>query len=405
MPAPHDDIREVLALDAPAGRLAFLRQPWFWIAVIGVLVVGGGAIWALGIGQNKAIVYVTAPAKRADIAMTVTATGTVQPINQVDVGSELSGRIKSVLVDFNDKVKAGDLLAEIDTTKLATTTDKLQAVVDAAQASVTSADAALKEARQTLERIQPLATHDFSSEKDLNAAQSAYDRAVAAAQSARAQVKGAEADLAANQVDLSKSEIRSPINGIVLTRSIDPGQTVAATLSAPVLFTIAEDLTKMNLLVDVDEADAGVVRAGETAQISVEAYTDRKFPAKVEQLRYAPETVNGVVSYKAVLSVDNSELLLRPGMTVTAEIVAKTAVTALAVPNAGLRYAPPASTAANAPKDVALAADQKRLYVLKAGQATPVIITPGLSDGNFTEVLKGDIAAGDAVITGTGTAK
>ncbi len=144
----------------------------------------------------------------------------------------------------------------------------------------------------------------------------------------------------------------------------------------------------MNLLVDVDEADAGVVRAGEDAQISVEAYPDRKFPAQVQQLRYAPETVNGVVSYKAVLSVDNSGLLLRPGMTVTAEIVAKKAADVLAVPNAGLRYAPPAA-AAGAPGTAVLAADQKRLYVLQSGQVRPVVITAGLSDGNVTEVLKG----------------
>ena len=170
-----------------------------------------------------------------------------------------------------------------------------------------------------------LVGRNSSALKDLQAAQAAYDRAVAALESAKAQVKVAEADLSSNETELGKAEIRSPIGGIVLSRNVDPGQTVAATLQAPVLFTIAEDLAKMNLLVDIDEADAGSVKEGQDAVFTVEAYPDRKFTARVLQLRYAPETVNGVVTYKAVLSVDNADLSLRPGMTATAEIITRRA--------------------------------------------------------------------------------
>ena len=256
--------------------------------------------------------------------------------------------------------------------------------------------------------------------KDLQAAQAAYDRAVAALASAKAQVKVAEADLSSNETELGKAVIRSPISGIVLSRNVDPGQTVAATLQAPVLFTIAEDLAKMNLLVDIDEADAGSVKEGQEAVFTVEAYPDRKFAARVLQLRFAPETVNGVVTYKAVLSVDNADLSLRPGMTATAEIITRKATNALLVPNGALRYAPPETAVADnrpflqrlmprppsrPPKVEKLPAGERRIYILQDGVPAAVSIAVGASDGTATEVLKGELAEGALLVTDAVTAK
>jgi HlyD family secretion protein len=317
--APNESIEEVLALTGGRRRR---RRLALLLTLVAALAAGAGIIWWWGAGSgSSAVQYQTVAARRGDLTVTVSATGTVEPVNTVEVGSELSGTVRSVTADYNDPVTVGQVLAEIDTDKLAAQTDRTRALLDAARAGGREAEAALAQAENELARVRPLAERDIASQQALLTAETNLARAEAALATANAQVRVAEADLAVNVTELSKAEIRSPVGGIVLDRNVEPGQTVAASLQAPILFTIAEDLRQMHLLVDVDEADAGSVREGQLASFTVEAFPDRSFPAEVIQLRYAPSTVSGVVTYKAVLSVDNTDMTLLPGMTASAEIV------------------------------------------------------------------------------------
>jgi len=292
-----------------------------------------------------------------------------------------------------------------------------RAALAAAQAKVAEAEATVVEMQRNLDRITQLATKNFSTQKDLDAAKAAYDRAIAGLTSAKADVAVAKADLDLNETNLRKACICSPIDGVVLVRNVEPGQTVASSLQAPILFRLAESLTKMQIEVDVDEADIGKVREGQSASFQVEAYPDRKFPATISQLRLAPETVEGVVTYKAVLTVDNAGLLLRPGMTATAEITVEEMKDILLVPNAALRFTPikisGESTGAGGllsrilphrPQRQAVSTNQavkggqRQLWVLRGGEANSVVVTVGASDGSRTEVVSGDLAPGDPVI-------
>ena len=239
-----------------------------------------------------------------------------------------------------------------------------------------------------------------SSPQDIDTAKAAYDRAIAGVESAKADVGVAEADVELNETNLVKSRIVSPINGVVLKRNVDPGQTVASSLQAPVLFTIAEDLTQMEVQVDVDEADVGKVKEGQQATFSVDAFPDRKFQARIRELRYGSEVVQGVVTYKAVLSTDNSELLLRPGMTATAEIIVQQVTKALTVPNAALRYSPPARQSSEQKTSLLRklgilrgrpplrpasqreeGGPNRSVWVLKNGTPSAVSVVIGVSDG------------------------
>jgi HlyD family secretion protein len=344
----------------------------------------------------------------------------VQPTNKVDVSSELSGTVRSVLVDYNSPVKVGQVLAELDTDKLKATLNSSRARLASAKAKVLDAEATLVEKRVAFERKRTLATSRVSSQQDLDTAKAAYDRASAAIESAKADVGVAEADVELNETNLGKSRIVSPINGVVLKRNVDPGQTIASSLQAPVLFTIAEDLTQMEVQVDVDEADVGKVKEGNEGTFSVDAHPDRKFQARIRELRYGSEVVQGVVTYKAVLSTDNSGLLLRPGMTATAEIVVQQVAKALTVPNMALRYAPPVQ---HASKDSFLrrilpgpprfrAASQReeggpnrRVWAVKNGTPVPIPVVVGASDGQRTEIVKGEITEGQGVIVDSTTGK
>jgi len=345
----------------------------------------------------------------------VTATGSVQPTNKVDVSSELSGIIRRVLVDYNSVVKVGDPLAELDTDKLQATVDSSRARVAATEARVRDTQATIVEKKLDYDRRRALVARSAISERDLEAAKAAYDRAVAALASSRADVVAAKADLKLNETNLAKACICSPINGIVLSRNVDPGQTVATSFQAPVLFTIAEDLKKMEVQVDVDEADIGKVREGQKATFTVDAFPDRRFDAQITQLRFGSEVVQGVVTYKAVLTTDNSDLVLRPGMTATAEITVEHIKQALTVPNEALRFSPPADTTAarsggllsrllpgrprfRPPSKQQNTGSSRTVWVLRDGTPVAVPVTIGVSDGRRTQVLDGAVASGQPVI-------
>lgn len=393
-----------------AGRRGW--SVWIWLGLAALLALAGWGVWSMQ-ATTATVQYSTEPATRGDLTVLVTATGTVQPTNQVDISSELSGTLASVEVDFNDTVEVGQVLARLDTTKLDAMLTNAEASLAAAVARVAQAEASLLEADENFVTATELDKRGISTRQSLVASQAAHDRAKAALEIARADAKLAEANLAVQRADTAKAVIRSPIKGVVLNRDADVGKIVASSLSAPTLFVLAEDLTKMELQADVDEADIGRVQVGHDASFTVEAHSGRVFPAQITALRYAPETTDGVVTYKAVLSVDNADLALRPGMTATASIVVSKTEAALLVPNAALRYTPPQVAASGSSGSGLLGLimpSQTRsspkksnggdgVWVLRAGVPLEVAVKIGDSDGRQTVVLEGELAEGDAVIT------
>ena len=370
------------------------------------------------------------------MVVTVSATGNLEPVNEVQVGSEVSGTIRSVNVDYNDQVKAGQVLAELDTTKLNAQVLQYKAALASAQANLLDKQAKVFEAKNKLERLRKtweLSKGRAPSEQDIEAAEAALKSAEAQEAVTRADIEKSRAILEAAQSDLGKAVIRSPIDGVVMTRSIDVGQTVTANYQTPEFFTLAEDLKKMRLVVDVDEADVGQVKEGQTATFTVDAYPDRSFPAVITQVRYASTTTSNVVTYETLLEVDNSDMLLRPGMTATADIEVSKATDALIVPNAAFRFSPPSEEGAqpevsgggrsplisslmprrprarNIPgKSVGTTRTagrlnenirNQRVFVLKDGQLVPIMLKTGMTDGVNTAVIAGEIEEGTQLVT------
>ncbi len=410
-------IADVLDLDS-AGT-ARPRRRWGRVvgAVLVLAAIAGGAWWWQSTSSAPAPSYVTTPAERGDMTIEVAATGTLQPLTQVDISSELSGVIRSVMVKENDSVKQGEVLAELDTTRIAANVERARASVKVAEAQVTQAQTTLTESEQTLTRSRQLSTRGMVAQQALDTAVATRDRASAALAVAEANLAIAQADLTLQQTDLQKSRIYAPIDGVVLTRSVDTGQTVASSLQAPVLFVIAADLRKMELKAAIDEADIGTVKAGQTASFTVDAFPDRKFDADIRDISFASLTTEGVVTYDARLDVDNGELLLRPGMTATVAVTTRHAKDVLTVPNGAFRYSPPPvetrsgwslqnlfmprMRAPGGQRQRARAEDGTRtLYVLKDGQPVATKVHAGSSDGERTEILSG-LEEGALVVTGS----
>ena len=413
------DIEAVLGLGKKTSRLRRWRTP---LLILTLAAAGAGAymVWGPN-GSQSAVRYVTEPVARGDLTVTVTATGTVQPTNQVEISSELSGIVRTVLVDYNSPVTLGQTLATLDTDKLKASADSSRARLTVAKAKVREAEANLVESKLQFERIQKLVEKKVSSGQQLESADAAFQRATAVLESAKGEVAATEGNLTLDATNLAKAEIKSPITGVVLARNVEPGQTVASSLQAPILFTIAEDLTKMEVQVDVDEADVGNVKDGQKATFTVDAYPHRQFTAEIRELRFGSEVVQGVVTYKAVLITDNSELLLRPGMTATAEIVVEKVSDAVTVPNAALRFAPPVERESRDQRNFleklipgprlrrpssqnpkSKVADRK-VWTLAGGQPQEVSVVTGPSDGKRTQIVKGTLEPGQNVIVDTAT--
>lgn len=408
------DIGRTLEIDQLSQRKGRLRKRLIW-AVAAVSVVAAVVLLDRAEKSNSTQ-YKTEEVQRGRLTITVTATGTLEPTNKVDVGSELSGIVKTVEVDYNDTVKVGQVLARLDTDKLQAEVLKSKAALESARARLLDAQATVKESSDELARMRrawELSNGKVPSQRDLDAADAGLQRAKADEESARAQVSEAMATLQADETDLSKAVIRSPINGIVLLRNVEPGQTVAASLQAPVLFTLAEDLAKMELHVDVDEADVGQVRPGQDATFTVDAYPDSQFPARIVKVYYAPQVVQDVVTYQAVLKIDNSKLLLRPGMTATAEIITRTVEDALLAPNGALRFTPPEPEPETSSggllrailpgprfqpqrqrKGIQADKDRQLVWTLREKELVAIPVTVGSSDGRMTEVVAGDVKPG-----------
>ena len=420
-PNEESDIATTLEIDPPPGKRKVPKRWLLVVILVAVAVVIALVFWKWS-NSSSAVHYKTEEIKRGDLTVIVTATGTLQPTNKVDVGSELSGIIKSVEVDYNNRVKRGQILARLDTSKLEAQVTQSHAALESAKSKVLQVQATVSETRSKLEqfrKVWKLSNKKVPSQSEMDAAEAEFDRAKADAANYTAAVSQAQAMLQAIETDLSKADIRSPINGIVLTRNVEPGQTVAASFTAPVLFTLAEDLTKMELHVNVDEADVGNIQEGQTATFSVAAYPNRTFEARIIQARYGSSTTSGVVTYETVLKVDNPDLSLRPGMTATADIIVKKIENAVLIPSAALRFTPPIQeekkpstglVGAILPRPPRSGTQQRgdtagkkqqRIWTLKEGQLSSVSVTIGSTNGGMTEVVAGDIQPGMVVVVDT----
>ena len=411
----QQEIEGILGLGRGARAKRGLRRG-LWLAFAAVIILGGA--WWYQSSQNaaNAVAYETVKPVRSNLTVSVTATGTIQPTTQTDISSEMSGVVRSVNVDNNDLIKKGDVLAELDPERYQAQLRSLQASVAGAKARLADAQATLQASDLALARQVALQKKGLVITQDLETARAAQTRAAAAISVAEADIQIADANLDLKQLDIDKSKILSPVDGIVLKRAVEPGQTVASSLQAPVLFTLAEDLKHMQLEANIDEADIGTVKVGQRAVFTVEAFSGRSFPARIETIQFSPLTTDGVVTYKAVLSVDNSDLALRPGMTATAQITVQEISNALLVPNAALRYSPPVQVrqegfslsrlflprmprSGERPAQKDPITGERTVWTLKDKVPVSLSIKTGASDGKLTEVTTGDLDTDTPLIT------
>jgi HlyD family secretion protein len=395
-PTLADPVAKTIGLDREADGARSASRRW-WIGGGGLLIAALLAAASLWWSRDAAPGYETAPVERGPLVVEVTATGTLQPVTLVEVGAEISGRIARVEVDYNDRVEAGAVLAVLDTQQLEARVVQARANLAVARALEREAEATLEEARNRERRARELAREETFSQQDLEVAEAALARAQAGLASAQAQQELTRAALEADEVTLAKAVIRSPIRGVVISRDVEPGQTLAASFQTPVLFTIAEDLGQMRLHVDVDEADVGQVAPGQAARFRVDAYPQREFEAAVQMVRNAAREVQGVVTYEALLSVANPELLLRPGMTATARIITAELAEALLVPNGALRFTPPDPARGSGPAPAAGGAGS-RVWTLRGGVPVAVPVQVGLSDGRRSQLVSGDLEVGTLLL-------
>jgi HlyD family secretion protein len=372
--------------------------------------------------------YETATADRGEIVAKVTATGTLSALVTVQVGSQVSGRIQQLFADFNSPVEANEVIARIDPALFEATAGQARANLFAAQGNLTKARVQAEDAAKQFHRSETLAERKLIAQADLDTARTTADAARASVAAAEGSVEQAKASLHQAEVNLAYTTILSPIHGIVISRNVDVGQTVAASLQAPTLFVIAEDLKKMQVDTSVAEADIGKLSSAMEASFAVDAYPNERFTGSVRQIRNAPQTVQNVVTYDAVIDVDNADLRLKPGMTANVTFVYAERDDVLRVPNAALRFRPPASFGAppggggaegkgrrggardegkgggagdaTAAASAGSAAGRSRaVWVLEGGEPRRARIRTGLTDGTYTEVLEGDVKEGDELVT------
>jgi HlyD family secretion protein len=388
-----------------------MKKKWLWLTVGAVVVLGGGFL-LLNNGSSDKITYRTAKADRGDIAVVISATGTLQAVTTVQVGSQVSGTIAKLYADFNTRVKEGQLLAQLDPTFLQATVNEQRANVDRALAQV-------NEAQRNFQRTADLFSKALVSQADMDAATTALE-------SAKASLAQAKAALERAEVNLRYATIKAPISGVVISRNVDVGQTVAASLQAPTLFTIAQDLRKMQVQASVDEADIGSVQVGQPVTFRVDAYPEQAFKGVVSQIRLAPVITQNVVTYTVIIDVDNADLKLMPGMTATVSIEVASKDDVLRVPVQAIRFTPPPDVLESLAADTTggrrrwgqgrpeggtqeggqrrmmrRPEDAARIWVLKDGKPVPKFIRRGLQNAMYVEIVRGDISEGDEVIIGT----
>lgn len=395
-PAKRDTLSQQTVRDQIGIEDTGVRSPrWQRIALLftGLLATVAVLRWWTRVDPPS---FLTESLVVEDLLREVTATGTLEPLRRVEVGSELSGIISHVYVDYNDRVEAGQVLAMLDTEIQESQVRRSEASLAGARARVEEAKAAVTEFRAQLKRqrdLQESSGGRLPSGREMDAAVSSLARARAQCLVAEADVQLAEANLKLERTNLERAILYSPIRGVVLDRIVEDGQTIAAALQTPVLFVLAEDLASMELLVDIDEADVGLVRAGQPASFRVDAFPGVDFPAELVQVRLASDASDGVVTYKCVLRVENPELRLRPGMTATARIVVAEVAGELLASNRALRYSPPGIVRSGPGAGV--------FRLNAAGQPEEVQVTTGLSDGLRTAIRSPELTPGDLILIGT----
>lgn len=372
------------------------------LIVIVALGAIGAVVWFFWFkGNNQAIRYKTGRIERGSIASHVSATGTLNAVITVQVGSQVSGTIKELFADFNSVVKEGQVIATLDQKTFIVQRDQAKANLINAEANVEKSKADLFDKKRRLERVTKLFNEGLIASSEKDSAEAAYNSSVAQLKSSEAQVEQHAAALELTAVNLEYTVIKSPVDGIVISRNVDAGQTVAASFQTPTLFTIAKDLTKMQVNTNVDEADIGAVKVGQEATFTVDAYPENIFEGKVSQIRNAPVIVQNVVTYDVIIEVANTELKLKPGMTANVSILTFRKDNVLKAPNAALRFRPDEDTTQK------LANQEKgaKVWVLSNSHIKPVSIKIGATDGNYTELVEGNIKEGDEVITDTAIKK
>jgi len=395
-----------------------MRRAIWIISVLAVATAIAGYVFFSG-ERKLPIRYRTMPVERGAVISMVTATGTINPVTTVQVGSQVSGMIESLHADFNSKVKMGDIVARIDPFPYRAKRDQAAANLANAKAAVIKARVDLSQRKRELDRVQVLLKQQFVSQNEVDVAVTAHEGAIAQLAVAEAAVKQAEAALEAAELDLKYTVIRSPVDGVVISRQVEVGQRVSASFSIPTLFLIAQDLTQMQVDTNVSEADIGGMAVGKEATFAVDAYPGERFQGRVRQIRNAPINIQNVVTYNVVVGVENKDLRLKPGMTANVSIIVDRRDDALKVPNAALRFIPPKSdrvegdrpTAVGTPAAASAQAagsgrtpqtlTSKQVWIIDAsGEPKIVPIEVGISDGNWTEVINGGLKDGDEVIVG-----
>ncbi len=384
--------------------------------IIGILAVGmaiGGYVF-FGGERKVPVRYKTAPVERGSIVSVVNATGTINPVTLVQVGSQVTGMVESLHADFNSVVKKDQVVARIDPFPYRARRDQAAANLANAKAEVLKARADLSQRKRELDRLQALVKQNFVSQNEVDVALTAHEGALAQLAVAEAAVKQAQAALEAAELDLTYTVIKSPIDGIVISRLVEVGQRINASMSIPVIFTIAEDLTKMQVNANVSEADIAGLAAGKDAAFTVDAYPGERFQGRIQQVRNAPISVQNVVTYDVVVGVENKDLRLKPGMTANVSIIVARRDNVLKVPNSALRFQPPKTTEGEAVPATARPGGVTRgdrtgattIWTLGlSDDPEPMTVEPGISDGLFTELIGGELKEGDTVIVGLETAR
>ena len=378
------------------------------VAVLAAVLVAAGGVYLYLSKNSKAPPYRTARVERGDVIQAVSATGTLNAVTTVQVGSQVSGTIRKIFVDFNSSVKKGQPIAQIDTSLFEASVTQSRGGLSNARANLERTKVTAANAERTLRRNRELIKDGFVSQADVDNAQTDYESAVASVRSAEAQVDQAKGSLTVAETNLGYTTIHSPVNGTVVSRAVDVGQTVAASFQTPTLFTIAQDLTKMQIDTNVDEADIAKAKVDQKATFTVDAFPEKTFAGKVNQVRSAPIVTQNVVTYDVVVGVDNKEMLLKPGMTANVSIQTNSVDNVLKIPNAALRYRPTGKGRSDGKQEARQEGRKEgrrevtgaRVYIVgkdKEPQAVPVKL--GISDGNFTQLVEGNLKEGDVLIT------
>lgn len=395
------------------------KKKYFFIVLILLLLIGAGYYYFVNNQSKKeqVVSFNTKKVTRGDLSVVVSATGTINPTNSVEIGVEVSGTIKEIFVDFNDEVKVGQLLATLDTRKLQSEVDGQTAALAIANANLKESEVNLRNKKSVYDRTLKMYNSSggkYPSINELDSTRFAYEAALSSLEAARAKVEQSSFNLNTAKQNLDKAYVRSSINGIVLNRAVEVGQTLAASMNAPKLFTLAKDLTQMDLIVSIDESDVADIKKNLDVTFSVDAYPNRTFKGKIKQVRLNPITVNGVVTYETVVGFSNEELLLRPGMTATAQIITKQSIDKLIIPNSALRFKPKVQVEQKAntmnlvqgprrpmgertPKEIGKR-EFSPIFILENNQPKRVMVKVLETDGKSTTVESKDLKVDDEVI-------